>query len=243
MLDLKQNLYTEEFNFKETRNLRSAAPSASPKSPDIPTSGQISGIEVRLSKAFVIDNKTEPIWPFPGLAKVYLLNIVVSDIADAQVELNLNGFEKIGDKESLAVDRTLFFWKKEKSTDKSPSQIHIMTSLIKSKKGLRDAAAIIAEAKNDEGFKSIATNLGKVLKKASAVGNVSDLVFEIAGVVGKLLGKVEDKPLLTRFQSFTDIAGNFNQLGKTDHPFSNKYAELDYAVFIRDKQRQEEEEA
>ncbi len=81
-----------------------------------------------------------------------------------------------------------------------------------------------------------------MLKNASSVSNISNIVFQVAGIVGGLLGKVEDKPLLTRFQSFTDIAGDFNQLGKTDNPFSNKYAELDYSIFIRDKKRQDETE-
>jgi len=40
--------------------------------------------------------------------------------------------------------------------------------------------------------------------------------------------------LLTRLQSFTGVGGDFNQLAKTDNPFSNRYAELDYSIFTRD---------
>jgi len=67
-------------------------------------------------------------------------------------------------------------------------------------------------------------------------------VMQVASVVGDLLGKVEDKPMLSRFQSFTDVGGNFNQLGKTAFPFGNMYANLDYSIFIRDKERQQQAE-
>jgi hypothetical protein len=239
MLDFSQNLYTEVYSFKEGRE---AQPLATTRG-DIPTSKQISGVEVRLSKAYIIDNKTMRFGPFPGLAKVYLMNIVVSDVNSAAIDINLNGFEKVDDKTTLAVDRTLFYWKKAENAGKPPSQIHIMTSLIKSKKALRDTAKIMEDARSDEGFKNLTGKIGKMLKNASDFTNISGLVFEAAGIVGKLLGKVEDKPLITRFQSFTDMAGNFNQLGKSNHPFSNRYAEIDYAVYIRDQARLDEEEA
>jgi hypothetical protein len=115
-----------------------------------------------------------------------------------------------------------------------------MSSLIKSKQALRNTADILTKAKDNSDFKDLNGKLGTLLKNAGAVTNVSNVVFEVAGIVGKLLGKVDDKPLLTRFQSFTDVAGNFNQLGKTDHPFKNRYAEVDFSIYIRDKDRQEE---
>jgi hypothetical protein len=237
MLNFRDNLFTDSFSFKETKALRSPIAES-----DVSSSKQVSGVEVRLSKVFIRDNKTKRFGPFPGLAKVYFLNIVATDIAASQVEINLNGFEKVDDNHTLAVDRTLFFWKKTAETPKGPSQIHIMSSLIKSKKGLRDAAKVIAEAKENPKFKTLVGDMGKLMKSATAVGNISDLVLSLAGIVGDLLGKVEDKPLLTRFQSFTDLAGNFDQLGKTDLPFTNKYAEVDYSIFIRDKERMEEAE-
>ena len=236
MVNFKQNLYSEELNLKETRELKTGLS----RGGDIPTSAEVSGIEVRLSKAHILDNKTKPFGPFPGLAKIYFLNIIVSDLSDAKIDLNLNGFEKVDDNQTLAVDRTLFLWKQTDENAKPPSQIHVMSSLIKSKQALRNTAEIISKAKDDNNFKDLTTQLGTLLKAASSVSNISDLAFEVAGIVGGLLGNVEDKPLLTRFQSFTDIAGDFNSLGKHDSPFSNKYAELDYSIFVRDKARQQE---
>ena len=239
MIHFNQNLYSEEINFEETKDLREVR---SITRGDIKTSDEISGIEVRLSKAVVIDNKTKPFGPFPGLAKVYFMNIVVSDISSSQIDLTLIGFEKVDDNQVLAVDRTLFYWKKTTATPTSASQIHIMSSLIKSKQNLRDTGEILSKIKADTNFKGLSTELGTLLKSAASVTNISNIVFEVAGIVGGFLGKVEDKPLLTRFQSFTDIAGDFNQLGKTISPFSNKHAELDFAIFIRDKERQKEAE-
>lgn len=239
MLDFNQNLYKEELNFEETKDLRETHNNIRG---GIKTSDEISGIEVRLSKAVIIDNKTKPFGPFPGLAKVYFMNIIITDISTSQIELSLNGFEKVDDNHTLAVDRTLFFWKKTNETPKSASQIHIISSLIKSKQGLRNTAEILSKVKEDSKFKGLSTELVSVLKNASVVTNISNIAFEVADILGGFLGNVEDKPLLTRFQSFTDIAGDFNQLGKTSSPFSNKYAQLDYTLFIRDKERQKEVE-
>lgn len=239
MINFHQNLYSEEINLEETKEIR---PIHELTRSDIKTSDEISGIEVRLSRAVVIDNKTKPFGPFPGLAKVYFMNIVLSDLSNSQLDINLTGLEKVDDNQTLAIDQTLFLWKKSKTTPSSPSQIHIMTSLIKSKQSLRNTGKILTQVQADSNYKDLTTELGTLLKNASSVTNISNIVFKVAGIVGGLLGNVEDKPLLTRFQSFTDIAGDFNQLGKTISPFSNKYAALDYALFIRDKERQKEAE-
>ena len=237
MINFTSNLYREEFSFKETKELRELPRTRG----DIQTSSQVSGIELRLSNVFIKDNKTPRVGPFPGLAKVYLLNIVISDIQDSSIDLALEGFEKVDDKQSLGIDRTIFYWKKENRTTKNPSQIHIMTSLIKSKKGLRDAGSVLASVKNDDDFKSIASSVGTIVKSATPVAAISEVVFRVASIVGKFLGNVDDKPLLTRFQSLTDIAGNFNQIGKTVFSFGNMYADIDYSVYIRDKERLEAE--
>ncbi len=237
MINFNENLYLESFSFKETKELRSPNLLS-----DIPTSRQISGIEVRLSRVHIRDNKTAPVGPFPGLAKVYLMNVISSDILGSDISLSLEGFEKVNDNQALAVDRTLFYWKKTDETPKAPSQIHIFSSLIKSKKTLRDTAKIMAEAQENDKIKGLKSSLGAILKDASKYNLLTNVLLQVASVVGDMLGKVEDKPLLSRVQSFTDIAGNFNQLGKTDHPFANKYADLDYTIYIRDKERQLEVE-
>lgn len=237
MVNFNDNLYFESYSFKETKALRSLRALS-----DVPTSKQISGIEVRLSRVHIRDNKTAPLGPFPGLAKVYLMNIIASDILGSDINLSLEGFEKVDDNHTLAVDRTLFYWKKTDETPKSPSQIHIFSSLVKSKKALRDTAKIMADAREDTKIKELTSGLGSLLKDASKFNSLTAVLMQVASVVGDMLGKVEDKPLISRFQSFTDIAGNFNQLGRTSHPFGNKYADLDYSIFIRDKERQDEVE-
>ena len=93
MVNFNDNLYFESYSFKETKALRSLRALS-----DVPTSKQISGIEVRLSRVHIRDNKTAPLGPFPGLAKVYLMNIIASDILGSDINLSLEGFEKVDDK-------------------------------------------------------------------------------------------------------------------------------------------------
>ncbi len=238
MVNFNENLYVGTYSFRETKQLRTLTALS-----DVPTSKQISGIEVRLSKVHIIDNKTTRVGPFPGLAKVYLINITTSDILGSEIDMSLEGFEKVDDNQTLAIDRTLFYWKKSGETPKAPSQIHIFSSLIKSKKPLRNVAKILSEAKDNEKIKSLTSGLGELVKNASKFNALTNVLMQVAAVLGELLGNVEDKPLLSRFQSFTDVGGNFNQLGKTDLPFANMYANLDYSIYIRDKKRQELEEA
>src|SRR5688572_6199212 len=206
MIDFMQNLQTEEHSFQEAFE-NAKHPTARTRSGHIPSSKDISGIEVRLSNVTVIDNKTPKVFPFPGFARVYFVNLVVSDLSADTLSLDLNGFEKVDDNDKLSLDRTMFAWKKTDKNTVSPSQIHIFSSLIKSKQPLRDVAKIMSEVKNDENFKETVTALNSVLKTASNVTNVSNLIFHMAGVVCKYLGKADDTPLLTWVQSFTDLNG------------------------------------
>src|ERR1700752_547944 len=91
MIDFLQNLQTEEHNFQE--NFENAK-HESTFGIDIPGSKDISGIEIRLSKVKVIDNKRPKVFPFPGFAKVYFVNLVVSDVSGNPVTIDLKGFEK-----------------------------------------------------------------------------------------------------------------------------------------------------
>jgi len=236
MIDFMQNLQTEEHSFQEAfENARH--PVARSRSGNIPSSKDISGIEVRLSNVVIADNKTPKVFPFPGFARVYFVNLVVTDLSAEALSLDLNGFEKVDDGDKLSLDRTLFAWKKTDKNAVAPSQIHVFSSLIKSKQPLRDVAKIMSEVKNDENFKGAASALNDVLKAGSNVTNVSNLIFQVAGVVGGFLGKVDDKPLLTWVQSFTDLNGDFDILGKTDKTAANKFASMNLSITIRDKER------
>jgi len=45
---------------------------------DIPKSDELSGIELRLSRVLIKENGTPKVPPFPGLAQIYLLVIVIT---------------------------------------------------------------------------------------------------------------------------------------------------------------------
>jgi hypothetical protein len=219
----KDDAFIEQFAFESTEKSKPSG---------VSNSRNITGIEVRLSRAFIINNRTPKIGPFPGFSRMYMVIIVVSDLGNSLQTLDLKGFPKVGDNEDLPVDKTIYYWKQHNKKDKSPSQIHVFTSIIKSKQSLRDVGRILADVKNDEDFEKVVTDL-----KANAVSN---LVFSVAGVIGKFLGKVDDKPLLTWMQSFTDINGDFDKLGKTTTGRKNDNAALDLSIIIRDTSREEE---
>lgn len=238
MINFMQNLQTEEHSFQEIfENTKHST--ARVRSGIIPSSKDISGIEVRLSNVQIIDNKTPKVFPFPGFARVYFVNLVVSDLSSEPISLDLNGFEKVDDGDKLSIDRTLFSWKKTDKSTIAPSQIHVFASLIKSKEPLRGVAKIMADVKNDSNYKDAVTTLNSLLKTASDLSNISSLIFQVAGIVGGFLGKVDDKPLLTWVQSFTDLNGDFDILGKTDKNATNKFASMSLSITIRDKERKE----
>lgn len=204
----------------------------------IPDSSEITGIEIRLSRAFVLENKTPKVLFFPGYSKIYLLITVVSDQGDIVQNLYIKSFAKVGDNEDLPVDKTIFFFKKNPD-NQSPSQIHVLISIVKSKQPLRDVANVLADVKNDPEFAGIVTTLKNIIKNANAVTQISGLLFSVAHVFGKFLGEVDDKPLMTWIQSFTDINGDFDKLGKTTVSRKNNFAALDLSIIIRDTHREE----
>jgi hypothetical protein len=188
----------------------------------------------------VKDNRTPRIWPFPGLAGIYFLCIVVSDTEKKPVNIDLRGFEKVNDGDALHIDRTLFYWKKKPGSkqDPAPSQIHLFLCLIKSKEPLRDTGRMLKMVSTDRSFKSAAGELRKLLKKSGDLAALSGIVFNLAGTIGRWLGEVDDKPLLAWSQSFTDINGDFDVVGRTDKQASNQYASMSLSVLIRDAARE-----
>ena len=232
MVDFRQNIFTEEHDFKEGfESLNGESKGL------IPTSNEISGIEIRLSNVVIHDNKTAKVWPLPGLAKVYFLNIVVSDVNANSIELDLKGFEKVNDGDSLNIDRTLYLWQETDQSKVAPTQVHIFTSLLKSKKDLRNLGDVLAKIDSDDDYKNLVTSIGSIIKNASQLTNVSNIVFKVADIAGKYLGKVENKPLLTWFQSFTNINGDWDHDGKTDKSANNKYAGMKLTCIVREKDR------
>lgn len=213
-------------------------PAAGFEGSDIPTTGEISGIELRLSRAHIIDNRTANIGPFPGYAKVYFMTIVASDVANQAVQVDIKGFPKIDDKEDLPIDNTLYYWKQTTGTKTPPSQIHVFASIIKSKQALRDVGKVLQDVKKDEGYKSVLKTVVSTVASASPVGQIVDQITNLANIVGGFLGKVEDKPLISVLQSYTDINGDFDVLGKVPREYKNKYAILGMSLTVRDKERE-----
>ena len=62
--------------------------------------------------------------------------------------------------------------------------------------------------------------------------------MNLASIVGKYLGNVKDKPLLTWVQSFTDINGDLDVLGKIVKQKENKNVALTMTLVVRDKARE-----
>lgn len=204
----------------------------------IPTSEKLTGIELRLSRVAIINNKTPKLGPFPGYSKMYMIIIVVSDSGEVIENIDLKSFAKVDDGEDLPVDKTIYYWKQKSKKDKAPSHIHVLVSVIKSKQGLRDVSIVLADAKKHPDYSKAVTKLKNVVKGGQQINEVSALLFQLANIVGKFLGAVEDKTLMTWVQSFSDIYGDWDQLGKTIRKRENKYVEINLSLTIRDAERE-----
>jgi len=202
-------------------------------------SKNITGIEVRLSKARILNNKTPVIPPFfPGFAQLYVIELVISDVGNLVQTFDIKPFARVGNNEDLPIDKTLYYWKQNNMNESNPSQIHILTSIIKSKQKLRDTGKIMSDIKNDKDYSDLVSSLSSVISSVSNMNAISSILFSMVGIAGKFLGKVDDKPLITWVQSFTDINGDFDTLGVTTKSRKNIYAELDLSIIIRDITRE-----
>lgn len=233
MLNFRQNLYTEEHSFSNLE--QQALPRGG-----MPNSADPGGLELRLANVTVRDNNTPAVFPFPGYAKLYFLCIVASSATRDGYRLDLRSFDKVDDGDALNIDKTLYYWKKEQPTDVAPAQIHVFTSLIKSKQPLRDVAAVLSELYRDSSYKLLTATLHNLIKGATTPPDISNLLFNIAGIAGKYLGKTDDRPLLSWYQGFTDINGDNEVLGKTEKMAANRYASMTLSLVVRDSQRTQE---
>ncbi|MES1219820.1 MAG: hypothetical protein ABUT20_30245, partial [Bacteroidota bacterium] len=202
---------------------------------NISTSSSVSGIELRLLPPFIKNNNTPKVWPFPGYAKLYCIVIVVSDGNNQVVGgIDLQGFPRIDDEESLPTNKSIFYWQKDVATDKAPNQLHVFCSVIKSKESLRDTGDIMASLKDDAGYKDITTTLSGLATNATAAGAVINVITQLAGIVGKYLGNVEDKPLGTVINSYTVINGDFDTVGKNKYKYTTRNVDFEFDLVVRD---------
>jgi hypothetical protein len=201
----------------------------------IQSSADVSGIEVRLLPPLIKDNHTTKIFPFPGYSKLYCLTIVVSDVTNQLAgTIDIKGFPRIGDNEYLPVNKTIFYWQQEKPEEKSPSQIHVFTSVIKSKEALRDVGTILTSVKSDTNYQGLVGSLGKLATDATVYGTVADIVMQVAGIVGKYLGNVEDKAIGTVINSYTTLHGDFDKLGNNKISYPTRDVGFDFEITVRD---------
>ena len=206
------------------------------KARGIGSSHTVTGLEVRLSRVFIQDNRTPKVWPFPGFADVYLLLVVFDDLHPEPQALTLSGFARIDDGEDLPVDKTAYLWKQQQENEAAPSQVHVLLSVLKSKKGLRDTAAVLAQARDSDDYRGL---VGEVVGAiAGAPARTAEIILQLGAVVGNLLKEVEDKPLFTQVISFTDINGDFDNLGKTPVVKMNNYVQTTLTLVVRDPSRE-----
>ena len=202
----------------------------------IPISTSITGLEVRLSRVLVIDNRTPKVLFLPGRANVYLLLLVIDNLGLEPQALTLSGFADIDDNEDLPVDKTAYYWSPSSSQSVAPSQIHVLLSVIKSKQKLRNGGQLLETAKASPTYQQ---GLAQLLAAAvAAPAQVAELALTLGGIIGGFLTNVEDKPLFTQVVSFTDINGDFDILGKTVHPRENSCIRTELTLVVRDKERE-----
>ncbi|MCU7552020.1 hypothetical protein OCK74_23065 [Chitinophagaceae bacterium LB-8] len=223
----------------ERSTLRPPEGAAEPKS--LTTSKDVSGIEIRMMAPYIKDNRTAKVFPFPGYAKLYCLTIVMSDEQNQLAGLlDLKGFPRIDDKEHLPINKTIYYWQTKDESIAAPSQIHIMCSVIKSKQSLREVAKVMTEVKNDEEYKGIMSSLGSLANNAAKFNVITDMMTQIAGLVGKYLGDVEDKPLGTVINSYTSLSGDFDTVGIQSLAYPTKYVDFNFKLVVRSKANENE---
>lgn len=204
---------------------------------EIDTSADVTGVELRMLPPYIKDNRTDKIWPFPGYAKLYCLTLVASNVTNQLVgTIDLQGFPRIDDKENLPINKTIYLWQAEKKEDKAPNQIHVFCSVVKSKQSLRDVGEILSKVKQDTEYKDLIGSLSKLAKDAAKFNIATDVLTNVASVVGKYLGKVEDKPLGTVINSYTTLFGDFDKLGVSPLVYATRDVDFNFKMVVRSKQ-------
>lgn len=203
---------------------------------NIPTSQDLTGIELRIKSIFIKDNRTPSFGPFPGNANFYLLTIVSSDVPNQRATpVGITTFSRIGDDEALPTKDMLFYYQQDDEHAKTPNQLHIVASVIKSKKGLRKAGEILADLNTDKNYTNLVGKLTNLAASATNFVAVADIVRELGGIVGKYLGEVEDRPLATMMRSFSSIGGDWDKLGVNPISMPTKFVNFNFDLIVRNK--------
>lgn len=203
---------------------------------NITRSKQLSGIELRIRSVYVKDNRTLRFWPFPGLANLYLLLFVVSDVPNQSIKpVQIITFPAVGDRENLPTEETIFYYLDE-SGKEMPGQLHLVASVIKSKKGMRNAGAILENLQQDEEYNGLLQQLSGITRNALTMSTVIEGIKSLGTIVGRYLGKVEDRPLATVMRSFTALSGDWDQAGSRIISIPTKNVDFHFDLTIRRKE-------
>jgi hypothetical protein len=203
----------------------------------IPTSNQLTGLELRLARVLILDNKQAYIPWIVRYSDLYLLLSTVDNLGGNPQTISIKGFANVDDNEELPVERTAYYWEPTSESLKPPSQIHLVASIIKSNKGIRDTGAALQKLQQDQSYMTVIQNV----VKAVATGGASilpDTLIALTGLLGGILGSVDDTPLITQVMSFTGINGDFDKLGRHTFLRKNRYAQVETTLVVRDSNRE-----
>lgn len=204
----------------------------------IPGSSNVSGIEIRMLPPLIKNNRTIKFWPFPGKAKLYCVTLVVSDVANQLFgHLDLNSFAKVGDNERLPVNKTIFYWEKPDDDTPAPNQVHVMSSIIKSKGALREAGNILASLKTDNEYSELIEQLSVLSTNVSTYNMVRDISLQLSKLIGQYLGRIEDRPLGAAIHSFTRLHGDWDELGVKPFQVISDNVDFNFELVVRDHER------
>lgn len=179
----------------------------------ITRSKQLSGIELRIRSVFIKNNRTIKFWPFPGLANLYLVFFIVSDTPNQSLwPVKVITFPGVDDNDSLPTNETIFYYADEHGID-MPSQLHLVATVVKSKKGMRNAGAIMEQLQKDVHYDNLLQKVTAMTRNATTTGAIIESIKDLSHLVGQYLGKVEDRPLATAMKSFTALAGDWDEAG------------------------------
>jgi hypothetical protein len=203
--------------------------------PSIPTSDMLTGLEIRLSDIRIIENGVTAFGPFGKTANLYLLSISVDDLGGGPQAVTVKGFPGVRDDEHLLVNSSAYYWKAVKRDDRTPGQIRLLATIIKSREGIRDIGNALVQLQKRDDYQNIVKNI--LSAAAPGAPAVEQALFSIANLVGTVMGRIEDKPLYTTSLSFTDIHGDFDQLGEHRTVHTTDKAEVAVSLTVRDMGR------
>jgi hypothetical protein len=204
----------------------------------VPGSSQVSGIEIRMLPPLIKNNRTPKFWPFPGRAKLYVITIVISDVANQLLgQMDLNTFAKIGDGEKLPITKTIFYWEKPGKEVPAPNQVHVMSSVIKSKGALREAGKILGSIRTDSQYQQLIRQLSTLSTDLASYNMVTEIAQQITTLIGGYLGRIDDRPIGAAVHSFTRLHGDWDELGIKPFQVITDNVDFNFELVVRDEER------